>query len=69
MKMRDRKTQTTMKMQQVLIVEGQHSASKMSFHNRIGSFRTFVVLVKELPSYNPNEAESSAAFPTGVWLA
>jgi hypothetical protein len=38
-------------------VDLQHSASQMSFDNRLGSFRTFVALVKELPSYSPNEPE------------
>ncbi|MBC8032300.1 MAG: hypothetical protein H7Z16_19610 [Pyrinomonadaceae bacterium] len=38
-------------------VDPQHSASQMSFDNRLGSFRSFVALVKELPSYNPNEAD------------
>jgi len=42
-------------------VDSQHSASQMSYDNRVGSFRTFVALVKELPSYNPNEVNLKAA--------
>lgn len=37
--------------------EGQHSASQMSYDNRIGHFRTFIALVKELTGYKPNEPE------------
>jgi hypothetical protein len=37
--------------------EAQHSASQMSYDNRIGHFRTFIALVKELTGYQPNEAE------------
>jgi hypothetical protein len=39
----------------------QHSASQMSYDNRLGSFRTFIALLKELATYNPNEANLKIA--------
>lgn len=33
----------------------QHSASQMSFENRIGSYNTIVAIVATVASYNPNE--------------
>lgn len=35
----------------------QHSASQMSFENRIGNFATLLSLVGTITAYNPNEAD------------
>lgn len=35
----------------------QHSASQMSFDNRIGNFRALLALVPNVPGYKPNEDE------------
>lgn len=40
---------------------GQRSVSQMSYDNQVGHFRSFVALVKELPTYEPNENELKIA--------
>jgi hypothetical protein len=39
----------------------QHSASQMSFENRRGNFNTYVSILANVPSYNPNEPDLKVA--------
>lgn len=34
-----------------------HSASQMSHENRLGNFEAYIEILKQVPSYNPNEAD------------
>lgn len=36
--------------------KGSHSASQMSRENRLGNFESYIEILKQVPSYNPNEA-------------
>lgn len=36
--------------------KGSHSASQMSRENRLGNFESYLEILKQVPSYNPNEA-------------
>lgn len=36
--------------------KGSHSASQMSRENRLGNFEAYLEILKQVPSYNPNEA-------------
>lgn len=35
--------------------KGSHSASQMSRENRVGNFESYIEILKQIPSYNPNE--------------
>lgn len=35
--------------------KGSHSASQMSRENRLGNFESYLEILKQVPSYNPNE--------------
>ena len=37
--------------------ENQHSASQMSFDNRLGNFSAYVAILANVPEYAPNEAD------------
>lgn len=37
--------------------KGSSSASQMSYDNRIGNFESYIEIVKNVPAYNPNEAD------------
>lgn len=37
--------------------KASHSASQMSNENRLGNFESYIEILKQVPSYNPNEAD------------
>lgn len=34
-----------------------HSASQMSYDNRLGNFGAYIAILQNVPEYNPNEAD------------
>src|SRR5258708_3627456 len=37
--------------------KGSGSASQMSYDNRVGNFESYIEIVKNVPTYNPNETD------------